>query len=346
MIVKSRILYFIFSFILLNNTNAQEDSAILSIRNEFNKINSNMKICKKKIFSYSDAKSNPGKIDFEAYYMPHGRLVKIIALIKNGKVDKHFEYYCKGNAVFFMFLKEKKPDETLSEERIYIDDNHHVVKALIKEKHAGDMRDFSKIKSENSNNYWPDLKELAGHAFYGDEIVEKYFTYLVFEVCDDFDLKIKRIKDEYNRIESARKSGILNEQNISYTNETAYWNNTNYTVFFDEKMDMVLLKYGVGEEGYYSENQIYFKDRKPFFVFSSETEPDDTQYQKRFYIYNDKMVNALVKKLAPDEARDFSEVENKIDSEMMNDPQSSSIVLIKGIENEIARMHDGFENRE
>ncbi|GEM_PF-6965546 len=337
LIISLLLFFFLFSI-------AQEDieEKILTIRNEFNHIESNLKICKKKQFNYIE-KANDEEVKFDAFYLPYGRLVKLIAKVKNKVLDKQIDYYCKENAVFFIFIQEKKADGSQEQRRIYFDDNYKVIKDLYKVKLINDKRDFSKIENGNSKTNWPDLTEIFGQSFYGDRMFEKYFSYPIFENVQDNEMKIKKIKEEYDRIESLRNSGSLKEYTIDYTDSIAYWNNTRYTARYDDQDRLVLLTYAVGEEGYFSENQIYFKERKPFFAFTSSIEASDFRYETRNYIFNNLIVESLIKNKSYDDSRDFEEIPNEENNEYLENIMQFSKRLTNGIESEVLRFYKGFE---
>ncbi len=323
------------------------ETKITKIREEYNKVELNLKNCKKKLFTYP-AEDGESEMKFEAYYLPYGQLVKLIAIFNFKSCERHIEYCCKADAVIFMFIQDKRQDGTQVQERVYFDDNHKVIRDLIKEKKIDDKRDFSKISNENAPEQWSDLSELPGYAFYGNWIIERYLSYPVFEVCYDVDLKMKQIREEYDKIESNRQSGALKEYSIYYTDSVAYWNNTHYTAFYDEQSNLVLLTYSIGEEGYYGNYEISFKDRKPFFILSTSGEPDGKESQGRIYIYNDRIINALIKEKSPDQTLDFSQIENKTDNSIMDNVNNSNSGYssdgnLRGVGYELCKLYKGFE---
>jgi len=325
---------------------AQDDieKMVIKIRGDFNSIELNLKNCHKKLYTYID--KNGFKTNYEAYYMPYGRLVKLVEFSNAQKKEIRSEYYCKENAVFFLFIEEKSADGKHSQRRIYFDESYKVIRDLYKEKAINDKTDFSKIANVNSDVKWPDLEKVDGHSFYGNQAFNNYFRYPVFENVIDKESKIKKIKEEYSRIESLRKTGELQAYNIAYLDSIAYWNNTHYTALYDDQSKLVLLTYGIGEEGYYSENEIFFKDRKPFFAYSQSRDADDRQSQERIYIYNDQIVEALVKLKSPEDTREFSEIKNAEKTDLLKDLNRSSSNIIGWIEDELARLFIGFESQD
>ncbi|MFN8255201.1 MAG: hypothetical protein U0W24_05895 [Bacteroidales bacterium] len=330
-------LYFIpLLMICITPALAQEEveEKVLKIRADFNEIQSLVKDAEKKTFKYPDKNF---VITFEACYASTDRLIKLVAVYKDNDAERKFEYYCKFNCVFFIFLQEKYSDGMQTEKRIYFGDNHQVIRALLKEKKPGDPQNFSQIKSKEFISPLKELKYIKGYDFYGDEMFSKYFSFPAFETVTGDDQKIKKIREEYNKIEALRKSNALNELTADYIDSVAYWNNTRYKGSFDEAGNLVFLTYSAGEEGYSSEVQIYFKDHKPFFTFTVSTDPEGNLEEERVYLYNDQLVKVLEKRKSAEDNREISEIESMENGEMMKDIKNSSLNILNGIAVELNR---------
>jgi hypothetical protein len=337
------------SFVLLSGVSFAQrnaDSLIIEIRAQYNKIQSGLKSCSKKIYKYKDSTSNPALINFEAYYLPHGRLVKLNTNYTLNGDDYITEYSCQDNSVFFCFNLIKKFDGIQIQERTYYD-NYKVIKKFIKVKNTNDLRDFSEIPNQIEKGYFEDLYYINGHTFYGDKMIEKYLNYPVFDETDDLDLKIKRVRTEYNKIENARHSKALKDETISYSDSRAHWWNTTYNVYYNSHNQIVLLIYSFCDEGYCTDDSVYFKDRRPIFMISTKSDPDGKEYQMRKYFYNGQIIKALIKEKNESDNKDFSQVQNRNDGSDLKSEYAIKVTydILNDIEAELWRLYDAYEGK-
>ena len=333
--------FFFYTLLILLSFNlfAQDDTEdrIAYIRKEYVNVQANIKDCQTKNYIYSEEDTKRDAINFQAYYMPFDYLIKLTATYSTNGDTTHIEYFLEDDSIFFVFKQEKFANGMQTQERIYYKDEV-IIKALIKTKIIDNKRSFSEISNEINT----EIDYANPPSIYKRDFISKYKTYPVFEETENIDIQIQHIKDEYSSIAEAQKLGKLEKRDIYYEDMEAYWNNTDYEAYYNAENQLVLLTFDVGEEGYFSYYEYYFKDRKPFFVFKQSSDPEDNETEERIYIYNDKIVRALIKENPSTEIRIFSEIQNKEDKKIMDNIEKSSKNILNEIYFELWQLKQGF----
>jgi hypothetical protein len=108
-------------------------------------------------------------------------------------------------------------------------------------------------------------------------------------------LKLKKIKKRYQNPDPEKYYDMA----IYY----AYYNND----------ELVKLEELVGEEGYLTNSQYYFKEGKVFYCFTESSYMDETYLHRKDYIENDKIYRILAKEKDPhDEDTDFNNLKEEV----------------------------------
>lgn len=152
------------------------------------------------------------------------------------------------------------------------------------------------------------------------------------------DEQIKSIRKEYLSINSNLNTLIKNE--VYYTDDKAYWNNTRYTAYYNLNHQLVRLNFAIGEEGYWSEVEYYFKDGQIMFIYIYSGEPDGSEKQERIYFWKSEIFHALIKLKAAGDKRTFSDIPNKPHRNIMNNLGAETKKYLESIENELQKFYE------
>jgi cytochrome oxidase assembly protein ShyY1 len=164
------------------------------------------------------------------------------------------------------------------------------------------------------------------------------FLLLVFTIsikAQSTEELIKSIRSEYQKINS--NIDTYTQKEAYYTEEEAYWMNVQYTGYLDNKNQLVLLKFSVGEEGYWSSYEMYFKDENIIFIYNESGEPDESERQDRIYFHNRRIIRALMKSKSGSLNKTFDQIENINNVEIMNDVEQSSIDYLKNVDAHVSQ---------
>jgi len=98
-----------------------------------------------------------------------------------------------------------------------------------------------------------------------------------------------------------------------------YYDMSVFTAYYKDK-ELVKLIEGMGEEGYLSENAVYFKDAKVFIETHNGSFMDDPYTESRTYIENDEPFAGFGKEKDPEDEKTklASQKENPLTKEKMN----------------------------
>ena len=326
---------------------AQEniDSIISDIKNKFQLSQRDLNSCKINTYNYFKENSDPKEINFTAYYLPSGRLTKLVAKFKFHHEESTAEIYLDNPNIYFVFASGSTKNGNLFQERIYYN-NEQVIRYLIKEKDLGDQRNFTDI---------PNIEKVLNQSnlYYSKAILNTYLSYPTFKVSDDNNLKISNIKKEYKQIEVDRKASTLKLKRINYHNDQAFWRNTSYDAYYNKQDELVLLTYSLADEGYLTTDSIYFKNRKPFFIINTQATPADEDYitynltQDRIYMYNNQVIKVLrkAKNKYNSNDLDFTELLNNEITNQISNLEEYYNQWISHIGGELIQMYDAFENQ-
>ena len=154
------------------------------------------------------------------------------------------------------------------------------------------------------------------------------------------DEQVKSIKKEFEWINLNLDDFIKNE--INYTNENAYWDNTHYTAYINSNHELVRLNFSVGEEGYWSQHEYYFKHGKIFFIYIYSGEPDGSEKQVRIYFWDNTIIHALLKQKLSDEPRSITDIPNKRFDAVMDNVTMETYRYLESVENELKKYYEAF----
>ncbi|MBN1252956.1 MAG: hypothetical protein JXR51_12610 [Bacteroidales bacterium] len=126
---------------------------------------------------------------------------------------------------------------------------------------------------------------------------------------------IKEIRNEYAYINS--NLAKFSKKEIFVSNDEVYWRNTNYTGYLNDKNQLVFLTYKVGEEGYGTEIQYYFKNDKLFFNYVYSIDPEENETEERYYFYDSQIIKALIKERKFDNKLSLDKIANKENKEVI-----------------------------
>ncbi len=104
------------------------------------------------------------------------------------------------------------------------------------------------------------------------------------------------IRKEYQRIEAANLRA--NQVHYQDPDPNKYWNQANYMAYY-EGDDLVKLCMEMGEEGYWSETELYMKNNEVFFIFRVSSDPEGFETRGRFYFHEGVIIEALIKEGMP-----------------------------------------------
>jgi len=135
------------------------------------------------------------------------------------------------------------------------------------------------------------------------------FAFSFSSAQSDVDSQIKEIRKEYQRINA--QLNTFQKVESYFNNGANYSLNQRYTGFIDKNNKLVLLKFTLGEEGYRSDTEYYFKDGNIMFIFTYSRQPDGEESQDRIYFKDKKIIQTLTKLKPAGDNRSINDIENK-----------------------------------
>ncbi len=295
------------AIVFLINISAQDiDIQIKEIKSKFANTEKNLKNYKSKIYENNNHK-------YTAYYDSVDECVLLRDTYgSESSLKEEISYYSKSGVLYFVF------SESISEiynfykqNRIYLNDSL-IIQFLTK-----DIKYSEKSKLLKTENVEVDIKETGFNEINNQYLTAlKYFyTYSIFNNESDSLSAITSIRKEYAKI----KSDIHRTENVRWEAPNFQWYlNNEFEVNYDINDRIIMFKVSWADEGVSGYSEYYFKNEKPFFVFSSEeswgygTESEEqTIYQERVYLADNKILAILIKTKTPESNESIDDIKNE-----------------------------------
>jgi hypothetical protein len=284
------------------------ENEINEIRNEYNRIHSELGNYEEIQYLLPDSlTSYTTDIHFIGYFN-NGVMKLLIAEKKWNSGSQKDSYYFNNGHLFFVF-GEYNFFGTETQERFYYHDNI-LIKALIKERNTSDSIEFSEIPNKLHPKFGNDNSQFAYNYNHTKEFINQYL-----DNFPDFD---KGKKEKYMNIIKNERDEILNSKKdyrveVAFHQGDHYWNNTNYTGYFDKSNNLRLLTFSINDEGYATDCQYFYNQGEVFYILNNQNvERMNETSEEQVFIYNGKVLSAYYKNKTIEDKTPFSEIKSVI----------------------------------
>jgi hypothetical protein len=145
------------------------DEKVKAIRQEYQKINSNLSSYKKMDVYYTDPAAYWNNRHYTGFLNSKNELDKLTFSIGEEGYWSNYEYCFKNGEVFFIFIHSGQPDGSEKQQRIYIW-NKTIINALLKEKTVDDNRKISEIENKRDDTIMENVTNETRNNLQGLEV--------------------------------------------------------------------------------------------------------------------------------------------------------------------------------